>query len=73
MIIIKTENDNNASLNIRKGTPHTTILLGIEMLIEVLINESSANLDIDYVLEELKRIYIRDNGERGEINDKYHF
>lgn len=73
MIIIKTENDNNASLNIRKGTPNTTILLGIEMLIEVLINESSANLDIDYVLEELKRIYIRDNGERGEINDKYHF
>lgn len=69
MIIIKTENDNNASLNIRKGTPNTTILLGIEMLIEVLINESSANLDIDYVLEELKRIYIRDNGEKVEVND----
>ena len=51
MIIIKTENKNSASLNVKKGTPHTTMLLGIEMLIEALINESNANLDIDYVLE----------------------
>lgn len=66
MIIIKNENEKDVSLNIEKGTPHTTMLLGIEMLIEALINESSANLDIDYVLEELKRIYIRDNGEKNE-------
>lgn len=66
MITIKTENENRASLHIKKGTPHTTMLLGIEMLIEALINESSANFDIDYVLEELKRIYLRDNGGNDE-------
>ena len=63
MITIKTIDSNNAELKIEKGTPHTTILLGIEMLIDTLIKESSANLTIDYVLEELKRIYERDNGE----------
>lgn len=68
MIIIKTENKNRASLNVKKGTPHTTMLLGIEMLIEALINESNGNLDIDYVLEKLKRIYIRDNGVKNESN-----
>lgn len=62
MITIKTKNENEARLYIKKGTPHTTMLLGIEMLIETLINESSANFDIDYVLEELKWIYLRDNG-----------
>lgn len=66
MITIKNENDNDVSLNIEKATPYITMLLGIEMLIEVLINESNGNLDIDYVLEKLKRIYIRDNGVKNE-------
>ena len=61
MITIKTLNKNNAEMKIEQGTPHTTILLGIEMLIETLIEDSSANLNIDYILKELKRIYERDN------------
>ena len=61
MITIETISENNAEIHIAKGTPHTTILLGIEMLIEALIQESSADFTIDYVLEELKRIYLRDN------------
>lgn len=61
MITIKTISENNAELIIEKGTPHTTMLLGIEMLIEALMKESSANLNIDDLLDDLKRIYIRDN------------
>lgn len=61
MITIKTTEKNNAEIKIEQGTPHTTILLGIEMLVEALI-EQSPNLTIDILLEELKRIYERDNG-----------
>ena len=61
MITIKTIDKNNAELNIAKGTPHTRMLLGIEMLIETLINDSSANLNIDDLLADLKQIYERDN------------
>lgn len=66
MITIKTDKENKyggAEMIIEIGTPHTTMLLGIEMLIEELINDSSANLNIDDVLVELKRIYERDNKE----------
>ena len=62
MITIKKIDDNNAELKIDEGTPHTTILLGIEMLIETLIQETSAKgITIDDILEDLKRIYERDN------------
>lgn len=65
MITIKTVKGENeygsAELHIAKGTPHVTYLLGIEMLIESLINQCSANLDIDTILEDVKRIYLRDN------------
>lgn len=63
MITIKTIDKNNAELNVAKGTPHTTMLLGIEMLIETLIKDSSGNLNIDDVLEDLKYSYERDNNK----------
>lgn len=67
MITIKTIKGKNeygsAELHIEKGTPHVTFLLGIEMLIEALINESSADLNIDRILEDVKRIYLRDNSK----------
>ncbi len=66
MITIKTIDKNNAELNIAKGTPHTTMLLGIEMLIETLINDSSANLNIDDLLADLKQIYERDNNKEDQ-------
>lgn len=61
MITIKTIDNNNAELYIDKGTSHVTMLLGIEMLIEELIKQSSSNLNIDDLLCDLKRIYERDN------------
>jgi hypothetical protein len=66
MITIKTVDKNNAELIIAPKTPHTTMLLGIEMLIEALIENSSANLNIDDVLSDLKRIYLRDNEVKDE-------
>ena len=62
MITIKTIDNNNAELHIEKGTNNTTILLGIEMLIEALLDTTDNN--IDDLLEDLKRIYIRDNKEK---------
>lgn len=65
MITIKTikgENEyGSAEMNISQGTPHSTMLLGIEMLIEAILKEVPS-MSIDDVLEDLKRIYIRDNG-----------
>lgn len=66
MITIKTVGKNNAELTVAPKTPHTTMLLGIEMLIEALIEDSSANLNIDDVLSDLKRIYLRDNEVKDE-------
>lgn len=60
MIKIKTISENNAELIIEKGTPHMTYLLGIEMLVEALLKQVPS-LSIDNLLDDLKRIYIRDN------------
>lgn len=62
MITIKTIDSNNAEIEIKKGTPNMTMLLGIEMLIETLLKNSSADLTIDILLNDLRRIYLRDNG-----------
>lgn len=59
MITIKTIDENNAEMHMDKGTSYITVLLGIEMLIESLLNETNGN--IDDLLSDLKRIYIRDN------------
>ena len=66
MITIKTIDDNNAELLVDKGAKHTTILLGIEMLVEILMKESSANFTIDMLLRDIKNIYLRDNGGNNE-------
>lgn len=65
MITIKTV-DNDAELSIEKGTPYTTMLLGIEMLIETLLSFTDEN--IDNLLSDLKRIYVRDNGDKDVEN-----
>ena len=64
MITIKTDRrckDGRINLKIAQSTPHTTILLGIEALIEALLEEVPTQ-NIDDLLEDLRRIYIRDNG-----------
>lgn len=70
MITIKTVEGNgngygSATLHIAKGTPYTTMILGAEMLVEDLLKENP-NFTIDNVLEDIKRIYIRDNEIKGD-------
>lgn len=65
MITIKTLDNDRAELYIQKGTPNTTILLGVEMLVEYITNSNDL-MDIDFVLNELKRIYLRDNEDKDE-------
>lgn len=62
MITIKEiEDENSAEIHIPEGTKVQTVLLGTEMLIESLVEISGR--DIDSILNDLRRIYIRDNGE----------
>jgi hypothetical protein len=68
MITIKTikeDKHGRAEMTIAKGTPYTTMLLGCEMLIESLMKENTCK-NIDDLLSDLKRIYIRDNGGTNE-------
>lgn len=67
MITIKTIDNDKAELRIDKGTPNTTILLGVEMLVEYIVNSNDL-MDINFVLNELKRIYLRDNGDKNGQN-----
>ena len=65
MITIKTIKEDKygrAEIKIEKGTPHTTMLLGCEMLIEALMKEETFKT-IDDLLIDLKRIYVRDKEE----------
>lgn len=66
MITIKTAKGENeyggAEVHIAGETPLTTIMLGAEALIEQLV-KFSPNNSIDWVLDNIKRIYERDNKE----------
>lgn len=60
MIEIKKTEDCDAVMTIKEGTPCKTILLGIEMLIETLL-EILPTMTVDDILDDVKRIYLRDN------------
>lgn len=63
MITIKEINENKAELCIEKNTPHFVYLLGIEMLIETILEEVKS-MTIDDILADLKKIYLRDNCQK---------
>lgn len=63
MITIKTLENEQAEIAIEKGTDSITIFLGIQMLIETLM-EQELGLTIDGLLEDLKTIYLRDNNNK---------
>ena len=58
MIKIHTVEENKVEMKIEPHTPHQELILGLEMLIEAIVNETK--LSIDDVLEDVKRIYERD-------------
>ena len=63
MITIKTLENEQAEIAIEKGTDSITIFLGIQMLIETLM-EQELGLTIDGLLEDLKTIYLRYNNNK---------
>lgn len=68
MITIKSLENEQAKITIEKGTDSITIFLGIQMLIEALI-EQRTDLTIDLLLNDLKTIYLRDSGDKNDKND----
>lgn len=58
--IIITQEDNNVSLKADKGIKWSTFITAIEILIEVL--KENTDVSIDTILEDIRRIYLRDNG-----------
>lgn len=57
-ITIEEKEDGTISLKASKGIKWTTFITGIEMLIECI--KEAVPIDIDNILEDIKRIYERD-------------
>lgn len=59
-IIIEEKEDGQVTLNANKGIKWSTFITGIEMLIECIQENAKTPLDIDTILNDIKRIYERD-------------
>lgn len=59
-IIIEQKEDGQVTLNADKGIKWSTCITGIEMLIEVIQENTVVPIEIDDILEDVKRIYERD-------------
>lgn len=59
-IIIEEKEDGLISLKASKGVKWATFITGIEMLIECIKENAEVPINIDDILEDIKRIYERD-------------
>lgn len=59
-IVIKELENGDVSLKASKGVKWSTFITGIEMLIECIKENAKVPIDIDNILEDIKRIYERD-------------
>ena len=60
LITIEELENGEISLKASKGIKWTTFITGIEMLIECIKENSKVPIDIDDILENIKRIYERE-------------
>ena len=67
-IIITQEEKGGTLLNVNKGVKWSTFITGIEMMIECIIQNAEKEIDIDFILEYIKRIYERDKNENNIRN-----
>lgn len=58
-IVIEENEDGSISLKASKGIKWTTFITGVEMLIECIEENVEVPINIDYILEDIKRIYER--------------
>ena len=59
-IVIEEKEDGSISLEASKGIKWITFITAIEMLIECIKENAKVPIDIDDILEDIKRIYERD-------------
>ena len=64
MMTIEESENGEISLKASKGIKRATFITGIEMLIECIKENSKVPIDIDDILEDIKRIYERDAIEK---------
>lgn len=67
-IVIEEKEDGSISLEASKGIKWITFITAIEMLIECIKENAKVPIDIDDILEDIKRIYERD--KRDEKDNK---
>lgn len=60
IIVIEEKEDGSISLEASKGIKWITFITAIEMLIECIKENAKVPIDIDDILEDIKRIYERD-------------
>lgn len=63
-ITIEELENGEISLKASKGIKWSTFITGIEMLIECIKENSKVPIDIDDILDDIKRIYERDTIEK---------
>ena len=61
------EIDDDVRIEAAKGLRWSTFYVGMGMLAEAIIKESNLNVTIDDILDDVKRLYLRDN-EEGQDN-----
>lgn len=59
-IIIEEHEDGSVTLNANSGIKWSTFITGIEMLIECIKDSAEVPIEIDDILNDIKRIYLRD-------------
>ena len=62
-IIITEEENGQVSLKANQGIKWTTFITGIEMLIAVIQENAVKEIDIDDILDDIRRIWERDKDE----------
>ena len=67
-IIITQEEKGGTLLNVNKGVKWSTFITGIEMMIECILENAEEKIDIDFILDDLRRIYERDKNENNIRN-----
>lgn len=63
-IIIEEHEDGTISLNAKIGVRWSTFLTAIEMLIECIKENAQISIDINDILDDVKRIYLRDREKK---------
>lgn len=58
-IIIEEHEDKSVTLNAKIGVRWSTFVTAIEMLIECIQENAQISIDIDDILNDIKRIYLR--------------